>query len=801
MANELIPTGPGGHPSAVDTAQFQAWAEPRPEPSVPKSPIERPLAAIRRYKWLIVAVIALAIGGGVVATRFVTPEYEVRAAIMIALDNPMDARTGPIRSGGLLIQDDWTQLLKSSTIADAVVRKLSLYVVPDNPKADAPIFSTFGVSDAGNAIGAFELTLNQTRKRWVLTALPAEVVVDSGGVADSVGVRLGFHWILPRSALEGAGERTVKFTVLTAREVASKLRDRLGSQRGSTSNFLFLTLQDRDSHLAATILNTWAGEYVNTAAALKKRKLADYSEKLGGQLQTAKAALAEAELQLSNFRIKTIVEPHEGTPIAAGLQETRDPVMKEFFDKTVQYDQVRHDVELLQSLIANLGKDSVPGDAFLQIRTVASEPAAQALRTSLTDYHAAETELAKAQKLYTDENPIVKGWVAQLNTLRKVKIPQQAAELLRGLETRAHDDSLRIASQGQNLRQIPQRTSEEERLRRARDLAAGLFTNLDTRYAEAQLAEASATPDVSILDSAIAPLSPTKNTAPRVMLMAIAGGIGAALALAILLDRLDARFRYPEQATDELGLTIAGTVPRFPKGGISDESPEQMFQLVESFRSLRMTVLHATGMGPVSFAVSSPSPSEGKSLISANLAMSFADAGVRTVLVDGDTRRGALNEMFEMSASPGLTDYLAGVTDLSKIVHSTRHESLHVIPCGRRNRKSPELLTSTRLPELIAELQQQFDAVIFDTPPLAAGVDGYSIAAATGNLLVVLRVGQTARRMAAEKIRLLDRLPVNVIGAVLNGIRFEDGYAYYGYVAGYEVREEQAEGAVVVQST
>ena len=132
------------------------------------------------------------------------------------------------------------------------------------------------------------------------------------------------------------------------------------------------------------------------------------------------------------------------------------------------------------------------------------------------------------------------------------------------------------------------------RLRRNRDVAATLYTNLQTRSAEAQLAEASATPDVRVLDTAIAPLLPGKNTAPRMMLLAILGGIGAALGLAILLDRLDPKLRYPEQATDELGLPIAGSIPRFPKQGVGSNSPEQMFQLIEYARMFVGTKAIAT---------------------------------------------------------------------------------------------------------------------------------------------------------------------------------------------------------------
>ena len=79
-----------------------------------------------------------------------------------------------------------------------------------------------------------------------------------------------------------------------------------------------------------------------------------------------------------------------------------------------------------------------------------------------------------------------------------------------------------------------------------------------------------------------------------------------------------------------------------------------------------------------------------------------------------------------------------------------------------------------------------YDVVVVDTPPLAAGIDGYAISAAAGALLIVLRTGKTNRRMAAEKLRPFERLPVDIVGAVLNGVPLTGAYAYYGYVSGYE---------------
>ncbi|HEX3866100.1 MAG TPA: CpsD/CapB family tyrosine-protein kinase, partial [Gemmatimonadaceae bacterium] len=149
-----------------------------------------------------------------------------------------------------------------------------------------------------------------------------------------------------------------------------------------------------------------------------------------------------------------------------------------------------------------------------------------------------------------------------------------------------------------------------------------------------------------------------------------------------------------------------------------------------------------------------------------------------------------LHEMFGLTLSPGLTDYLSGRAATRDIVRPTDNDKLTVIPCGIRQRRSPELLTSPRLASLVEELKEAYDVVIFDTPPLAAGIDGYSIAAAAGRLLLVLRVGETERRMAAAKMRMFERLPVEIVGAVLNGIDFQGEYEYYGYVGGYEAQDE-----------
>jgi succinoglycan biosynthesis transport protein ExoP len=749
--------------------------------------LERPLAAVRRYKWLIGAVTVAAGALGFVATRFVTPEYEVRATVWIANASRTSNtdQSGPIRSPELLNSGAWIELFRSYRIVDDVVRKLKLYVAPEAP-ADRPLFAEFALADRF-APGAYELTLDRTAKRWAL-ATAVGATVESGTAADSVGRKVGFAWRLPDTAFAATGQRVVRFTVVPPRERSAALLNQVGNRLAAGSNFLWLTYSDLDPKRAERILNTWLDAYVQVAADLKKRNVVEFAKVLESQLRFAEKTTQDAEAAYQNFRVNTIILPTEGGPVAArGVEADRDPALASFFDQKIEYDNLRHDREALEQNIKNAAAARTPYEGLLFIPSVAQSPGAQALRNAFERHYALQADLRIRLQTFTDQHPAVIEVNTALDVLRNQTIPQLANQLLAQLRERENDYQRRIQAASKELREIPPRTIEERRLSRAVAVSEALYTNLKGRFAEAQLAAASATPDISVLDTAIAPLSPTKNTASMVILLAVIGGLGAAIALALLLDHLDGRIRYAYQATSELGLVVAGAVPRIPKGGLDVNSAEQVVQFVESFRTLRMHVLNSGPSDRVVLAVTSAAPSDGKSLISMNLALSFAEAGLKTVLIDGDTRRGTLHRMTDMKPVGGLTEYLDGRADETQIVRQTRFDNLSLITCGARHPRSPELLATPRLKRLVEQLSRSFDVVIFDTPPLAAGIDGYAISAAAGSVLMVLRMGETERRLASAKLATLDRLPVDIIGAVLNAAPQSGEFNYYSYASGYSV--------------
>ena len=764
--------------------------------SLPTQPLERARGALKRYRWLIVAVIAASIGAGFIATRFVKPLYDVNATIWIQAEAPMSRNAGAFKAEELLTSGAWVELFKSTRVADAVVKNLGLYLRADNP-ADSTAMRAFSVGDRF-AAGHYELGLDRDRKRWRLQ-LAGGTVVDSGTIADSVGKALGFKWLLPPAVFDGSGVRKMQFTVSTPRETALDYISRINVALPEHSTFMTLTMRDVDPQGTARTMNAWMHEYVTVASQLKKQNVIEYTNILSGQLSTAEKNLHDAENALQTFRVQTITKPRENSPLAAGVTPTTDPAIRNYFDQKFQYDDLKHDREALERILSN-PSDSVSVEAALLIPSVSQSPSAQALREAFNQLNKARADLAAARQAFTDEYVTVRDLKGNIDQLQTQTIPRLANALLIQLRDRESQFQQRIDAESKDLKDIPERTIEEMRLSRQVAAQEAVYSTVKSTYTQAQLSEASTTPDVRILDSAIAPLAPAKNTAPRLLAMALMAGVGGAIALALILDTFDRRIRYPEQVTNELGLNIAAAIPKFPRGTVNTRSPEQIAHLVEAFRSLRMHVRHA-GVTPITLAISSPQPGDGKSFVSANLAMSFADAGYRTILIDGDTRRGMAHEVFGLSMDNGLTDYLSGVAEVGQIIRPTAHERLAFAPCGRRRPNSPELLTSSALPKLVAELRNRYDVVLFDTPPLNAGIDAYAISSAVQNMVVVLRAGKTERRLAAAKLLLADRLPINIMGAVLNAVQLDGEFQYYGYASGYDYTDDSSSDSKSLQTT
>jgi succinoglycan biosynthesis transport protein ExoP len=742
----------------------------------------RYISALKRYRWFMLMVVLLGTGIGVGITRFIDPEYVARSTLWI---EQAAGKGGPIQSKSLVGGNQWTELMRSFVVIDTVVLKLSLFVEP-NSTSDSAVFRGFTLARRF-VPGKFHIKVNEAGNRYTLGSNEG-VEIETGAVGDSVGRKVGFRWQPTKRAL--GKDRTIKFTVTTPREASNQLLTRFSAGMQEESNFLRLTLKDVDPYRASATLNSLDSQFVLLSADLKRKQIEELSVILKNQLDTVTAQLRDAENKLKNFQIAVITEPTQQIGVTPGLQSTSTQSTSMYFQQKMQLDAVAKDRAAIEQVLGRLRTGQATVDAFQTIAIVRQSPA---LTGALTELSQKETELRALLFHYTEDHKPVQDVKAMIQTLRDQTIPEYANALVAQLKIQESDLGTELKGAEADLRQIPARAIEEGRLTREVASLSVLANDLNNRYQQNELARKSSQPDVRILDDAQPPQKPTSNTAPKIIFMAFAASLGAALALAILLDLLDKRFRYPEQVSRELGLSILGAIPAIKRSNGRQLKAEEAAQVVEAFRTVRLNLAHSYGAaGPVLLTVSSPGSGDGKSLVSSNLALSFAEAGYRTLLIDGDIRRGELHRMFSLDRRPGLLDYLVGDATMDSVVRTSSHDGLSVIPCGTRRQQGPELLGSAAMSHLMAEMKTRFNVIIMDSPPLGAGIDPFVLGTATGHMLMVFRSGETDRAMAEAKLKLLDRLPVRVLGAVLNDIQADGVYKYYSYLYGYTSDEEGA---------
>ncbi len=231
-----------------------------------------------------------------------------------------------------------------------------------------------------------------------------------------------------------------------------------------------------------------------------------------------------------------------------------------------------------------------------------------------------------------------------------------------------------------------------------------------------------------------------------------------------------------------------------------DELAPQYSALAEAFRSLRTSVLlSAAGQPPRSLLVSSAQPGEGKTTISANLAISLAQLGQRVLLIDCDLRRPSVHRAFQIQGGLGVVSYLAGQQDWRAAVEKTSLSGLDVLVSGPVPPNPAELLSSDRMQKLIQEALEDYKFVLVDSPPLLNVSDSRILATLVEGVVLVVKGGETPRELARRAHAYISDVGARVIGAVLNNIDLHrDEYSYYRSYS-YDARDSvpQDQGAAV----
>lgn len=371
---------------------------------------------------------------------------------------------------------------------------------------------------------------------------------------------------------------------------------------------------------------------------------------------------------------------------------------------------------------------------------------------------------------------------------------------------------------------MAERLVEYNIIKREAEANKTLYDGLMTKLKEVGISSALQSSNIRVVDPAMIPSSPSRPAKARNIALAFLVGLVGGIGLALIREYLDNTVKTPDDIETLTRLPSLAVVPQFAETngngsrkrllpGISSNGHETRIELVaqhlpksqmsEAFRALRTSLLLSQpGRPPQVILVTSALPREGKTTAAANLAVTLAQLGDRTVLVDGDLRKPGVGRLLNLGNGKyaGLSSYLAGVSSLELVtVPHPVIPNLAAIPTGPLPPNPADLLSSIKLAQAIAELRTKFKFIVIDSPPVMAATDAVILSVQTDGVLLVVRSGDTPKEAFTRTRDLLSSVKCHILGVVLNAVDsgapdYYYSYRYYPYSYGYGP-QESAESA------
>jgi capsular exopolysaccharide synthesis family protein len=321
-----------------------------------------------------------------------------------------------------------------------------------------------------------------------------------------------------------------------------------------------------------------------------------------------------------------------------------------------------------------------------------------------------------------------------------------------------------------------------------------LYSNLVTNYEQVRLAEAQTSTNVVVSEPATIPTIPVSPKPIRNTLLAVAAGMLFAAGTVFAVDTLDDTIKNPDEIRRKFGLSILGMIGRHES---PDDKPISLVQprspVSESFRALRTNTIFAGVDKPLyRIMVTSATPQEGKTTVSANLAVVLAQGERKVVVIDADLRRPQIHRKFGLYNRVGLSDLFLLMRPLESlpqgVIQYSEAAKLAVITSGKLPPNPAELLTSQKMGQFLDMLNKEYDLILIDTPPVLTVTDAAALAPCVDGVLLVTMPGKTRLRDFQQAYEQLQTVGARVLGVVLNEVNPRSrkyGYYYHRYYSKY----------------
>lgn len=587
------------------------------------------------------------------------------------------------------------------------------------------------------------------------------------------------------------------------------IKDNLQIQTVRGADVLKISLQAHDPNAARVITNTYVDQIINWNIQKNRNQISSIRSFVENQLQVFQDRLKASEEALLEFKEKNDL---------VILSDASSEVLTNLTEAETAYNQIKAEREALEQRQSYLERKK---QELLPSVSLTNSEMAQQLKEDLVTLEQ-QHSILKAQN-----NPATGSQMAeirdQINRTKQALIDElmrnsirdnlmdplsQIRTLLQELITVQVDlETMKAREQGLKrtvdkyngeLQLLPKQELELARLIRAQDVNNNVYANLLEKREEARITEAGKVGDVRVIDYAETPFAPIKPQKKKTVGLALVLGLLLGIGSAFLLNTLDNSLRSEQDIEKYLSLPVLASIPKISTNGVlhrikktedvnngysSKLLSEVLIKspVVEAYRTLQ---LNFSFFNPdkefKKVLITSSAPGEGKTLTSINIAQLYAREGTKTLLIDCDLRRPMIHNALNIPQEPGLTNALVNrIEDWETYIQKCHYENLFILTSGALPPNPSELLRSQKMATLLKQLEDEYQLLVFDGPPVISVTDSLILGQKIDGALLVLRSGKVHRDAAQKAKKLLETGNINIVGALLNDVDFKNTYGYY----------------------
>lgn len=752
------------------------------------------LGIIRRQFWIVLSIFVLCVGFALYLVLAAPPRYRAKAVIRLA-----DARQAMTGGGEASAYDQvlgreadvllsQIQVLMSRQIARSAVDRAGLRLTPVEGQSYPAEIRQVHVAE------------HARRDTARMLFQPAAITLTAGGESATgpYGTPIeagGVTVLVARKPVAAAA----KFHVISRNDAISQLLDDFKASARPKTDIIDLQYVSGDPNQAQRVANAMALTFQDHNAegaqqASRRRRIF-----LEEQMRQTDIMLQRAMGDFSAFRSgqQVFSSKEKASAQQAGI---------------VDVDIRRADLDAQRRTYQSLLRSSQAAEgnlrALVSAPGIAANPVIQQLYQQLTTYE------AKRDSFLTDgaaaTNPDLVG-VSTLVATTTSRLMAAVRNQIQALDAQIDAlDNLKVRSTAE-IASAPRAETEETRLSQQVQTVQRMADNLQEEHQRAKMAEAVEAGQVEIVDLAEVPTLPVAAGRIRKVALGVIIGLMLGIGAGVLADGMNTAIRRRDDLERILKVPGLAVIPQFmptdgarkfaralPRRSRNGTESDRAAGLVtvhdarssgaEAYRTLRTNLIFSQAVQSLrTIVVTSASPSEGKTTTAANLAVSFAQQGMRVLIVDCDLRRSRLHKMFGVQREPGVTELVLGQVTLEDATRDTGVTGLYIMPSGQLPPNPSELLGGNRMRDTLTTLTEAFDLVLIDTPPLLAASDAAILATLADGVVLVVRAGVTEAEAGQQAMQQLLSVGARVVGAVLNDpdskLETYGGHYKYEYAA------------------